>query len=38
LPAGFVPDYSGVAVPDFHGVPFSGFMPPERRSIIYKLP
>jgi hypothetical protein len=24
-PASFVPDYSGVAVPGFHGVPFSAF-------------
>ncbi len=36
--ASFVPDYSGVAVPDFHGVPF-GFKPPERESIFnYLLP
>jgi len=30
--ASFVPDYSGVAVPDSHGVPF-GFKPPEYGSI-----
>jgi hypothetical protein len=32
--ASFVPDYSGVAVPDSHGVPF-GVKPPGHESILF---